>query len=230
MTPTGPVQVPANVSAVNIPTQDMLDPDSYAVNVYGVMEAITQPLYFYQSYPAAGFVQPALFFQSQAVGTITAEDTNMQLAGQLPAPQSFLVQAIQVDFLSGLTAARFGAESANGQLNDMWNVLRRGVCTLTIGSKNYLQLGPLMMLPPRSHINGAVAVSDQSTIAASLQTMIQVGFADGPVFCPKPLLIPPSQNFSVSLAWPAGAVPLLSADAAARIGVSLLGTLFRPAQ
>jgi len=225
-----PVAVPANVAPVWVPTPDMLNPDSYRVNVNGVMEAITQPLYSYQSYPAAGSANPFVFFQSQPIGTITAEDTNMQLAGQLPAPQSFLVQGVGIDLLGGSAAARVGATSANGLLNDFWAVMRRGVFVLTIGSKDYLQSGPLMQLPVRSHVNGVAAVADATTPAATLQTMIQVGYSDGPVFNPRPLLIPPSQNFKATISFPAGAVALPSADANCRIGVQLYGTLYRPAQ
>lgn len=224
------VAIPANVGGVPIPTTDMLNPDSYAVNVNGVMEAITQPLYSYLSYPAAGSAQPLQFFTFTVGGSVTAEDTNMQLGGQLAAPQSFLVQGIGVDYLPGTAAARFGAESALGQLPDVFAILRRGVLVLTIGNKAYLQEGPLMQLPPRAHINGVAAVTDATTPGAALQTFVSVGFSDGPVFTPRPLLIPPSQNFSVSLAWPAGAVAIPSADAAARIGVQLYGTLYRPAQ
>lgn len=224
------VDVPANVAPVYVPTTDMLNPSAYAVNVAGLAEAITQPLYSYQSYPAAGSVQPLLFFQSQPIGTITAEDTNMQLAGQLPAPQSFLIQGIGIDYLPGTAAARFGAQSALGQLPDFYAIMRRGVITLTIGSKNYLQVGPLMQLPVRSHINGVAATADATTAGAALQTFVSVGFSDGAVFNPRPLLIPPSQNFQVSIAFPAGAVAIPSADAAARIGVQLYGTLYRPAQ
>lgn len=224
------VSAPANVAAVNAPTMDMMDPSAYAVNVANVMEAITQPLYSYQAYPAAGSAAPLVFFQSQPIGTITSEDTNMQLAGQLPAPQSFLVQGVGIDYLPGTAVGRFGAESALGQIADFYTILRRGVFTLSIGSKNYLQIGPLMQLPPRAHINGVAAVTDATTPAASLQTVFTVGYSDGPVFNPRPLLIPPSQNFQAQIAFPAGAVAIPSADASARIGVQLYGTLFRPAQ
>lgn len=225
-----PVPVPANVGPVWVPTTDMLNPQNYAVNVNGVMEAITQPLYSYQQYPAVGSAQPLQFFQSQPIGTITAEDTNMQLPGQLPAPQSFLIQGIGVDYLPGTATTRFGAQSALGQLSDVYAILRRGVLILTIGSKSYLQEGPLLQLPPRAHINGVAAASDQTTPAAAMQTFASVGFSDGPTFNPRPLLIPPSQNFSVTLSWPGGAIAIPSADAAARIGVQLYGTLYRPAQ
>lgn len=225
-----PVNVPANVGPVFVPTPDMLNPQAYNVNVPAVMEAITQPLYSYQSYPAAGSAQPLQFFQSQPIGTITAEDTNMQLPGQLAAPQSFLVQSICIDYLPGTAVGRFGAQSALAQIADVFSILRRGVLTLTIGSKIYLQFGPLMHMPPRAHINGVAAVADETTPGAAMQSVFTVGFSDGPVFSPRPLLIPPSQNFSVALSWPAGAVAIPSADAAARIGVQLLGTLYRPAQ
>lgn len=226
------VPVPANCGPVVAPSQDMMsnNPSQFAVNVAGMSEAITQPLYSYQAYPAVGSAQPLQFFQNVPVGAVTLEDTNMQLPGQLPAPQSFLVQGIGVDYLPGTSVSRMGADSALGQITDLYAILRRGLITLTIGSKNYLQLGPLLQLPVRSHINGVAAVTSATTPAPALQTFVSVGYADGDVFRPRPLLIPASQNFSVTLSWPAGAVAIPSADAAARIGVQLYGTLYRPVQ
>lgn len=224
------IPVPANVGAVCPPSADMLDPSSYAVNVNGMMECITQPLFSYQSYPAAGTVNPLVFFQSQPIGAITAEDTNMQLAGVLPSPQRFLIEGIGVDYLPGTAAARFGAQSALGQLPDFYAVMRRGLLTLTIGSKNYLQFSTMLGLPVRSHINGVAAVADETTPGATMQTFVSVGFSDGDTFKPRPLLIESTQNFQVSIAYPGGAVAIPSADAAARIGVWLYGRLYRPVQ
>lgn len=226
------VPLPANVAPVVAPPSpgDMLDPAKFAVNVAGVMEAITQPLFSYQAYPAGGSAAPLSFFQSQPVGAITQEDTNMQLAGQLPAPQKFLIQGIGVDFLSGNTASRFGAQSANGNLNDFWAVMKRGLFTLTIGSKNYLQFTTMLFAPPRSHIGGNAAVSDETTPGAAMQSMVQIGYTEGDVFKPRPLLLEASQNFQATISYPGGAVAIPSADAAARIGVIFYGTLYRPAQ
>lgn len=223
------VPAPANCVAVCPPSKDMLTPGRFAVNDLDKMEAITQPLYSYQAYPAAG-AATMVFFQNPASGVTTREDTNMELAGQLPAPQKFLIQGIGVDYLPGTSAARFGAGSANGQLNDVYAILRRGFLTLTIGSKNYLNVSPLMTLPPRSHINGVAAAADATTAAANLQTMVQVGYSDGDVYKPTPLLLEASQNFRVEIAWPGGVVPIPSADASARIGVVLYGTLYRSPQ
>lgn len=227
---TQQVPIPANVGPVCPPSNDMMDPSKFAVNVAGMMEAITQPLFSYQAYPAAGTANPLQFFQSQPIGTITAEDTNMQLAGQLPAPQKFLIQGIGVDYLPGIAASRFGADSANGQLNDFYAIMRRGLLTLAIGSKNYLTFSTMLGLPVRSHIGGVAAVASQTTPAAALQTYVSVGYSDGDTFKPRPILIEASQNFSVTIAYPGGAVAIPSADAAARIGVWLYGTLYRPVQ
>lgn len=227
---TSQVPVPANVASVCAPSSDMLDPSQYSVNVANMMECITQPLYSYQAYPAAGTVNPLTFFQSQPVGVITAEDTNMQLAGVLPSPQRFLIEGIGVDYLPGTAAARFGAESALGQLPDFYAIMRRGVLRLTIGSKVYLTFSTMLGLPVRSHINGVAAVTDATTPAAALQTFVSVGFSDGDTFKPRPLLIESTQNFQVDISYPGGAVAIPSADASARIGVWLYGRLYRPAQ
>lgn len=227
------VPLAANVAPVIAPPSpgQNLDPASFAVNVAGVMEAITQPLFSYQAYPAAGPTAPLVFFQSQPSGSISQEDTNMQLAGQLPAPQKFLIHGIGIDFLSGNNAARFGAESANGNLNDFYAVMKRGLFTLTIGSKNYLQFTTMLFAPPRAHIGGMAAASDQTTPASALQTMVQIGYSEGDVFKPRPLLLEASQNFQATISYPGGASPAVpSADAAARIGVIFYGTLYRPAQ
>jgi len=226
-----PVQAPANCAPVASPSLDMmLDPAKFAVNVAGMMEAITQPLFSYQAYPAVGTAGSLTFFQQQPTGTVTEEDTNMQLAGQLPAPQKFLIQGISVDYISGNAVAKHGAQVANGNLNDYYAVMKRGLLKLQIGSKNYLTQTSMLQLPQRSHIGGVAAVADATTAAAALQTMIQAGWSEGEVFRPRPLLIEASQNFDVKIFYPGGAVAIPSADAAARIGVTLWGTLYRPVQ
>lgn len=230
-TTAGPVSQPANVGKVMPPSLDMIqDPAAYAVNVAGMMEAITQPLYSYQSYAAAGPTAPLQFFTFPVGGTVTVEDTNMTLASQLPKPQKFLVQGIGIDFISGNAVSKFGAETANGNLNDFYAVMKRGRFTLTIGSKDYYTDTSLLQLPVRAHIGGVAAVSDATTAAANLQTLIQAGWAEGDVFKPRPLLIEAGQNFSATIDWGAASPAIPSADAAARIGVRLYGTLFRSVQ
>lgn len=229
------IPAPANVVSSPAPTMDMMNPQwaqQFAVNVAGMTEAITQPFYSFQLYPSAGTGGTLNFFNNVPGNptTVTAEDTNMQQPNIFPAPTSFLLQGIGVDFLSGLAASRFGAQSANGQLTDYWAVMSRGVLTLSIANKPYLQFSTMLGLPSRAHINGTAAVSDQTTPAAALQTMVQVGYSDGPVFSPRPLLIPSMQNFNISISYPLGAVGLPSANATSRIGVWIYGTQYRPVQ
>ena len=209
---------------------EFADPKRYRVNVAKTEEAITQPLYSYVAYPAAG-ASTLAFFSTAVGGAITQEDTNMQLGAQLPQPQRFLIQGIGIDFLSGLDVVTGPiADSSVGQLNDFWAVMKRGVFTLNIGSKDYLTTAPLMTLPPRSHIDGEAAVATSLTAGAATQTKMQFAYSAGNVFGPNPLLIEAGQNFRASIAFPSGAVALPSANATSRIGVILYGTLYRPAQ
>lgn len=229
------VPLPANVVGVPAPSMDMMNPQwaqQFAVNVAGMTEAITQPFYSYQNYPAAGTAGTLTFFNTVPgnPAAVTAEDTNMQQPNIFPAPTSFLLQGIGVDFLSGLAAARFGAASANGQLVDFYSAMSRGVLTLNIGNKPYLQFSTMLGLPPRSHIGGMAAAADATTAGANLQTMVQIGYSDGPVFSPRPLLIPSMQNFSITISYPLGAAALPSTNATSRIGVWIYGTQYRPVQ
>ncbi len=230
----GTAKDPFNIAGNVMVTHPSMDFGRYKVNVPGTVERIAQPLYSYQLYPASGSTV-LNFFQAQVGGAlVTAQDTNMVAQGQLPSPQRFLIQGIGIDYLPGMTAAppmtAPRADAATGALNDMYTIFRQGVFTLSIGSKQYFQMAPLLSLPPRSHYNAATALSSQTTPAAALQTTVQIPFADGEVYRPIPILLESNQNFNVNIQWPNGAVPTPSTDALARIGVVLYGTLERPAQ
>lgn len=228
------VPAPANIVNVPIPGMDLMDPAlaaKFATSVAGMAEAITQPFYSAVNYPAAGAA--VLNFFNNVPGNpvaITAEDTNMQTPSTFPSPTMFLIQGISVDFLPGVAAARFGAESANGQLLDYYSVMSRGVLVVAIANKPYFQCSNMLSLPWRSHINGVAAISDQTTPAAALQTMVQVGFSDGPVFTPRPLLVPTQQNINFQISYPLGLVPVPSANATSRMFGWLAGTQYRPVQ
>jgi hypothetical protein len=223
------VPLPANCVSVCPPSKDMLTPGRFAVNDLDKMEAITQPLYSYQLYPAAG-AATLVFFQNPASGTVTREDTNMELAGQLPAPQKFLIQGIGVDFISGLAASTLGAASVNSAINDFNAVMQRGYLSLIIGSKNYLNVTALKTLPMRSYVDGMAGLSNATTPAAALASVIQTYKISGNVFSPTPLLLEASQNFRVEISYPGGVVAVPSANATSRIGVTLYGTLYRSPQ
>lgn len=229
-----PSRTPGVSSVVN---PGMINPSRYAVNQPGMMEMISQPLYDIQPYPQGGVTQ-LTFFQNQVGSSIsgvtkTLADTNMFGNGSLPQPQQFLIQAIQIEWFPGQTSAPYqflGVATAAGQVEDFVGVFNgKGYAVLTIGTKPYLQEGPLITLPPRSAVGIDAAASNATTAGAGQSLQIVNAFARGPLWHINPLLIPPLQNFSVTLNWPT-AVPLASTDALARIGVRLWGMLFRSVQ
>lgn len=229
---TQTVPAPANIVLTCAPPDrnaKMIRPGQYAVTDLNKMECSTQPLYSFQAYPAAGATSLIFFQNPQGAGGTTIVDTNMQAPGQLPAPQQFLIYGIGVRYISGLAANVIGASSANSVLNDTNAILKTGALTLTISSKDYLYASPLCELPARSYVAGMAALSDSSTAGAGQASKISLGWVMGDVLKPNPLLLEPSMNFKVTMTWPV-AVPIPSADAAARIGVYLYGSLYRPPQ
>lgn len=208
------------------------NPNAYNVNVPGMSEAITQPLYDIQSYPAAGQTTFTFFAVPVGQSSKTLADTNMTIAGAIPEPQQFRVEEICIEWFPGATAApmvAYGAGAATGAVNDMYAVFRAGYLQFNIGSKNYLNIAPLSKLPPRSVFDAHGAASDSSTAAASQQWRMQVPFIRGPMFKIRPFLLPAMQNWTVTLNFPT-AVALPSSDALARIGVTLWGTQYRSVQ
>ncbi|MGH8744731.1 MAG: hypothetical protein ACREUY_10685, partial [Burkholderiales bacterium] len=84
------------------PIRTAADLTQYQVNRKDQLEVIRQTLYDYQVYTAAGVAQQTFFTVPNGSGGKTLADTNMSVAGSLPAPQRFLIQAIEVYFSPGV--------------------------------------------------------------------------------------------------------------------------------
>jgi len=188
-------------------------------------EVITQPLYDYTTYVAAG--QTLLsFFQIQAgSGGKSLADTNMQMAGQLPANQQFLVGTIAVDIIPAGVASQTGAV-VDANFNDMTRIANSGYLQFNLGTKVYYTGAPLKFFPTNTGIGGVAALSDTTTAGAGRVTTVDAPILVGQVCRIKPIMIPSNETFSVSLNWPV-AVPI---SANARIGVRLGGNLYRRSQ
>lgn len=208
----------------------------YAVNRAG-WEAIRQTLYDSQAYAAAGQTQ-LLFFQVPAGQSgKTLSDTNMTLAGQLPANQEFLVQSIEVHFFPTVPAAvannmaAFGAGAIAQQVNDAYLVGRTGNLNLVVGSKPYLQEAPLGRFPPKTHFDVHAALSDATTAGAAQQSRITAPFWVGRPYLlsPAEIYLVSTQNFAVTLGWPEGVQALPSGNPG-RLVVVLDGFLYRRSQ
>jgi hypothetical protein len=127
----------------------------------------------------------------------------------LPNPNSFLIQCISVHVPNEFTVTDEGAAAAAlpTPSNDTILLINTGILKLTIGSKPYGPW-PLFRLPVSTGFKFTGA-SSAGAEAANLVT--DYGITDGPLYSLVPnLLIAPLQQFSVQLAWPAGAVNLLA--------------------
>ena len=201
------------------------------------VEGIRQSLYDFQNYAAAG--QTALNFfqvpQGQGVGigggTKTLEDTNMELAGNLPNPKAFLVQGIELAFFPAGSPVTSGAALATKQMtNDSWVFAKQGWLQLFISSKPYLQEAPLAKFPSRNFLRADFAAA----IATTATTTTDELFAELPVMSGAPYkIIPPitlrpTMNFNITLNWSTAVA--LPSSAAARVGVYMTGLLYRNGQ
>ena len=205
------------------------DLTKYSVNRGGQYEVIGSSLYDFSSYAGAGQTELNFFQTPQGQGGKSLADTNMEAAGSLPAPKNFLATSLEINFWPGGAPSVFGAQAAAVYLNDVWTLAKSGYLEFYIGSKNYVQEGPMNVFPAQNGLVVAAAVSDATTAGANLQTMIDYANMGGkPYVFSSPIALVSNQNFRVSLKWPT-AVPLPS-GVAARIGVRLRGFLYRLSQ
>jgi hypothetical protein len=206
-------------------------------------EVIRQKLYDSAVYPAAGSNQ-LTFFQlpiGQGVSAInsaiakTFSDTNMNLAGQLPANIEYLVESIEVQFFPATPTAAAGMPSVQGaqlastSLNDTYIFYRSGNLQFFVGQKPYLNGAPMDQFPPKSHFNISSSVADATTAAATQQHRDAFAFAEGRPFMLKPasLLLGSNMNFNITLNWPEG-LQVITNPAVVR--VQLDGFLYRRSQ
>lgn len=215
----------------------------YSVNRDG-WEAIKYTLYDSNIYPATGTNSLSFFTLPLGQGTSwnntanpsakTLSDTNMDLAGQLPANKSFLIQSAEVQFFSatpsvaGALPSAYGAGAVAASVNDTYLFRRSGHFDLTIGSKSYVSDSPLSVFPSKSRFMVEGALSDATTAAATQQSRLAYANVVGrPYALDPPIFLVSTQNFGVTLSWPEG---LIAINNAARVMVRLDGILYRKSQ
>lgn len=235
--PGGMPMAPSNAIALPIPNRSQLD--AFNVNREG-WEGFTNTLYDSAAYLAAGHTQLNFFSTPIGQGTgfgggaKSATDTNMTLAGQMPANQEFLVQSIEVMFcpttptVAAQMPAAFGAQAIAQIINDAYIFYRAGNLNFVIGSKSYCFEAPLMKFPSKAFFELHAAVADVTTAGAALQSRIAFGTARGrPYLLKAPLRIVSNQNFNLSLNWPEGVQAITTP---ARVVVTLDGVFYRRSQ
>ena len=106
--------------------------DTSRVNLPGAVESIWQPIYDYQVLASAGATAQTFFQVPIGQAAKTLNDTNMDLAGQLPKGQTFQITGVQVEILP------FDNISATTEQNfsdDVYTTTRQGYLILRIGSR-----------------------------------------------------------------------------------------------
>lgn len=227
------MSVPAQTVTGQGPVPTVQQLGQYAVTLPG-WEAITQTLYDSASYIAAGQPQLAFFATPNGQGGKTLSDTNMQLAGQLPANNQFLVKSIELKFCPTVPAvaaqnpAAFGAQAVALIINDAYVFYHGGNLQFYIGNKQYLQEAPLGRFPSKTSFDVAAALADVSTTGNNFQSRIAFAQAGGrPYQLQAPLLITASQAFNLTLNWPEGIQAITNP---AKVWCVLDGIFYRLAQ
>jgi hypothetical protein len=193
------------------------------------VEGLKWSLYDSLTYATTGQSQ-LTFFQQPQGGTAnkTLANTDMTAAGALPAPQSFLITGIQLFFFPGDLISTYGAGAASAFINDTYKFWTQPAwLELFIGSKPYLDEAPLLKFPPANGMSGFAGISDSTTAGAAQQSQIGYASAGGmPYEVNPPVLLVATQNFKVTLNWPA----LVTITAAATVYCNLTGFLYRNSQ
>lgn len=197
--------------------------------------AYKQSLYDFQAYAAAGQTELTFFAIPVGQNSKTFSDTNMQLAGQLPLNQEFLVQSIEVIFYpnSGGTAAQLpsataATSAAIQRVNDTNIVGRTGNLRFAVGQRDVLQEAPLGRFPPKHYFDLETSVSQ--TITSTEHRSGDAHWAGRPyLLAPAEITLQANVSFSVKLSWPEG-VQALPSGLAGRIGVVLDGIMYSRSQ
>lgn len=213
------------------------------------LEIIRQSLYDYILYPLAGSLNLSFFATPQGAGLSSSPgnanivkslaDTNMILPSQLPAPQAFWVDGIEVDVQPGSSAAAntyalqipsafatAAAATVQPGDTDVNRIYNSGLLSLQISQKIYYQEGPLYRFPTRHDLHYEAQVATTSGTAGQVAKG-KLNLEGDRVKIQPGLGIMTSQNFGVNLTWPVlVALPTNNA----RIGVIMTGWLFRAVQ
>lgn len=201
----------------------------YRVNLPGKLEELSWSLYHFQAYAAAG-QQTLTFFQTPVgSGGLTVVDTNMKLAGQIPAGQAFLCTAISFEFQPGVlpenSSALAGVNAINDFVTDTHKVMNSGFVQFLVGSKYYVEDSPIGAFPPAY---GLAAAFGAATTAAATTINNAYGRVNGQLHSIVPVELTANQNFQVTVTWPS--LVTLPSTVAGRLGCRLHGRLFRNAQ
>ena len=202
---------------LNMPPSPQTVFAKYGVNVPGKVEVIWNPLYDYQATVAAATSSQRFFIDPIGANGKTLADTNMELAGQIPKGQLFLITGIQVDFTPDLDIAQQSEE--NQYANDIDAFYNGGALRLSIGSKSYVEQAPLIKFPPVNRLT----VESSTSVTTAAQNYCYSA-AIGREYAVRDLALISNQNFYVDI------LEREAVSTTGRVGITLNGWLYRNAQ
>lgn len=200
----------------------------YDTQYPGVLETVGAVLYDTVTYTSGTTTVLQLFNATRS----TIDLSNMEAAGQLPYPKSFLVRAIRFYVKQVPTSQDQAGDGVvqTGALNNIAQLINTGVFTLQIGAKPYFQY-PLWAIPSGGGVFGALGLTNIAAGTPIVGTLVDYGVVGLPdaravLTLTKPILIGPQINFVGTIQWPTP----VTLTGSTNITVCLDGDLTRPVQ
>lgn len=199
--------------------------EKYRVNQFSQLEVLYAPLYDVQNYAAAG--QAMLqYFQVGVSGTKTLADTNMELGGQLAAPQAFLCTGISLDLVPAAVPGRAAATVLATNINDVYKVMTGAAwLQVTIGQKPQITEGMLGKFVSTWGLMTAASVTLGGETGDDAN-IIDYATTQGEPYNIVPFTIPSSQNFKATINTPTA----ITITAQSRLMMTFHGYLYRSVQ
>ena len=204
----------------------------------GGEEAIRYTLFHAKDFAAGALLGPYAFFnvpvgaQDPDTGAAaSAEDTNMDAASLLTAPNRFMVTKICVPIgPSTLTLIPVGSTIAGGvesYKDDVARLVWRGLFTFRLLNKEYLRLAPLGLLGAGMGVWGAVSAATTTAATDITNALVNNGSPSHNEGYRAILPLETQTTFQAVIGFPKAALTTL---AATRIAVHLHGVMYRPEQ
>lgn len=156
----------------------------------------------------------------------TAEDTNLQAAGSLPMNQAMWVTGAQLLFTpsSAVGHAESDATATAAKLlaNDVAAFYNNGLLHLALKGTDIIKDGPLVLFPPATGLDGAVAFANSDT---DNNRTIELINAKGNPYPLEPFTWMGGEVLQAKLLWPNGKVALPS-GLTGRVKLRLFGHLY----
>jgi len=204
----------------------------------GGEEAIRYTLYHAKDLAAGALLGPYAYFnipigqQDPDTGAqCSQEDTNMDAASLLTAPNRFMVTKICVPIgPSTLTLIPTGSDvvgTTESYKDDVNRLVWRGLFTFRLLNKEYLRLAPLGLLGAGMGLWGAVSAATLAAGPVITNAIVNNGSPTHNEGYRTILPLETQTTFQAQIGFPKAA---LTTQAAVRIAVHLHGVLYRPEQ